>query len=366
MVQRPLRVVTLALLVASCEGAGGAPPATDSAASHPDSGHAAAATTAPGPDVARALAPLAPEYRGTIGGEGAVVARLHYGAGQLTGSYFYTGTGTALKLAGPPSGAHFELAETTDDAKTGVVALDLSPDGALNGTWADARGEKRLPVHLEPIPQVAHPTTALIFKRVVRASKPVREPKSGACKLTLTYPEAYGLPAGVDAKLDADLAPPPELTLPEKCDHAVEISADYRVAYNADGMLSVRLTSLVTDPEAATPTRGGRTVNVLLESGLPVKLFGDVVKPKAERTFESALGAQVGALARQHNLDAKGRSALDQAFAFSPPFVLEPAGVRLFGDSLPATFSAIGAEGVVVRYATLPRPSGAARVLWGK
>jgi hypothetical protein len=100
-----------------------------------------------------------------------------------------------------------------------------------------------------------------------------------------------------------------------------------------------------------------------------VKLFGDVVKPKAERIFESALNQQIIAAARKYGLDENGRKALDQALQFSPPFVLEDKGVRVFPDGLPPDdkkLSAVRAEGLVVGYATLPRPAGPVRALWGK
>ncbi len=355
-------VVLLAL--AACEGSSSSAPAASSSS---QAETAAATAAAPSADVARALAGLAPEYRGTVGPDGAVVARLFYSAGRVTGMYFYTSVGATRKLAGPVTSTHFILDETVDGAKTATLTLDLS-EGVVSGTWADAHGDKRSPVRLEPLPAAASATTALIFKRVAHAEKPAHEPKGkdDACKLSLSYAEVYGLPATVEAKIDADLAPPAALTLPEKCDRAVETTADYRVAYNADGILSVRMTSTVTDGAAPQPTHGGRAVTVLLATGLPVRLFGDVVKPKAERAFESALGAQVGALARLHNLDSNGRNALDQALAFSPPFVLEPSGVRLFADSLPPAYAAVGTEGALVRYATLPRPVGPVAVLWGK
>jgi hypothetical protein len=271
-------------------------------------------------------------------------------------------------LSGTAKGARLALDDTTDSSKSGSLFLDVAADGTVNGTWNDGHGEKPARVHLQAITPVSPFITALVFKRVIHAARPARDAKSKdeTCTATVTYPEVYGLPASAEAKINADLAPSPELALAEKCEHSLEIAAEYRIAHNADGILSVRLTSSTTDGVAGTKTRGGRAVSVLLTSAAPVKLFGDVVKPKAERTFETALGEQVAALARKNNLDVNGRKALDQALAFSPPFVVEDRGVHLFADALPAPYSAAGAEGVVVRYATLPRPLGPVAVMWGK
>ncbi len=331
-----------------------------SSASAPEGGAAAPlAATEESP----ALRALAAEYRGTIGAA-AIVARLSRDHGRVTGSYFVESTGSAVILAGQASGAHLVLEETADRAKHGALALDLAPDEKLTGSWTDANGGASTPVALVPIPLVQQPSSALVLKRMASTSKPVIDAKDGACKAALSYPEVFGLPATVEAKLNADLAPPPEFNLPERCDHPSSVEADYRVAHNADGVLSVRLTTSFHDGE--TTTRKGRVVNAFLATGLPVKLFGAIVKPKAERTFESAVNQQIVSATQRHRLDAAGRKALDEALAFSPPFVVEDTGVRLFPDAIPAAYAAVAAEGVLVSYATIPRPAGPLRTLWGK
>jgi hypothetical protein len=358
-----------AAAVTACEGStpSSSPGRPDAASGSP----AASATTAPpatSAEPALAFAVLAPEYRGTVGQGGAAVMRLYHDQSRVLGSYFLESAGTAVALAGTASGMHLALDESVDKVKTGSLAIDVAPDGKLTGTWTDAQGAKPSPLHLDPIVQAPHPTTALLFKRTLNATTPVRDAKSKdeVCKAHLTYAEVFGLAPTVEAKLNLDLAPTPDLVLPDKCVHPTEVTGEYRVAHNADGILSVRSTTTVTDPQAATPTHSGRVVNVLIPAGTPVKLFGDVVKPKAERTFEGALNQGVVALTRKHNLDANGRKALDQALAFSPPFVLEERGVRLFADTLPAPYTTAGAEGVLVPYANLPKPHGATAVLWEK
>jgi len=356
----PAASLLLVLVGSGCDGPETSTPAP--AASSSAKASASATTPEPqGPSVA-----IPPELRGTVGS--AAVARLAVAGNRVTGGYFLESDGLPHSLLGTVSGSHLALDETVNGTKAGALALDVAADGAVSGTWTDAKGENPELVHFKPLAADPRPTTALIFKRAVSISKMVRDAKSkdDACKAKLTYAEVYGLPTSIAAKINADLAPPAELTLPEKCDHVVETSAEYHVAHNADGILSVRITTAITDAQASTTTRGGRAVTVNLASGVPLKLFGDVVKPKAERTFETALGEGIAALVRKSHLSGNDRKALDQALAFSPPFVLEESGVHLFADALPPASSAAGAEGVVVRYANLPRPIGAAAVMWGK
>jgi hypothetical protein len=357
----------LVVACVACEGAGGG--ASVDAAPHLDAGPPKV-TAAPvvTEETKAALALLASEYRGTIGAGVAVVARINVAsnANRVTGTYFHESAGTPIALAGSLAGARVTLDETVDGAKTGSLTLEVAPDGTLTGTSTDARGEKPAPVRLEAIAPEAHPKKALVFKRAKHLTRPAKEHKAegDACKMNVEYAEVYGLPASVEAKINADLAPAPDVSLPDRCEHPLELVGDYRVAYNGDGLLSVRMTTTLTDPPLSTVH--GRVLTVALATGLPLKLFGDVVKPKAERTFEAALNQQIEATSRKNNLDAEGRKLLDGALAFSPPFVLEDKGIRLFPDSLPPKYSSLGVEGVVVRYATLPRPFGPAAVLWGK
>jgi hypothetical protein len=311
---------------------------------------------------------LAAEYRGTLGREGAVVVRLAVAAGRVTGSYFLESDGVTHPLSGAAKGRHVTLESTSAGVRAGTLSLDKEGDGALVGTWSDASNERGGAVRWEALTAAPRAGGALLFKRNVRATRPARDSKGrdGACKTSLSYAEVYALPPAIESRLNAELAPPAELLPPEICEHPRDVVLDYRVVHNADGLLSVRITSSVTDGDTSTVTRGGRALTVGVLSGAPVRLFGDVVKPKSERVFESAVSAQIGALVRKYNLDSAGRKALDAALAFSPPFVLEESGVHLFADALPSAFAAAGAEGILVRYATLPRPAGAAAVMWGR
>jgi hypothetical protein len=306
-----------------------------------------------------ALAKLARSYRGTIGKTAGVVLRLTPNGNQVAGAYSLPSEATSRELSGSASGGHLTLDERNGEAKAGTLTLDIAADGSLTGESSDGG-----PVQLEAIPDVPHPTTVLFLKRARTATKPVLNgQKDEVCRLSVKYPEAYGLPTTLEAKLNAELRPTPELSLPDKCDHAIEISSDYRVAYNANGILSVRITNATKDSQGKAPPRG-RSVSVMLGSRERVNLFGDVVKPKAERTFESAMNHQMDAIASKNHLDAAARGLVDQALGFSPPFVIEEKGVRLFPESLPPALASITAEGVFVPFSMLPRPAGPVGVLW--
>jgi hypothetical protein len=335
------RLVALSLLLACCEG-----PASSAIT---DGSHSAAPPpSAKAPEEPALLDTLAAEYRGTITPGGPVVARFFHHERGVTGSFFFESDGIGRPVTGRASGTHVVLRERTNE-----LTLDVK-EGILSGTYTLPQGPAA--VHLEPLVPAAKPTTALVFKRQAGDETPAKDP---SCKSTVTFPEVYGLAASVEAKINVDLAPPSDLLLPGKC-----AQAEYRVAYNADGILSIRTTSALT--EGAETKRRGRTLDVVLATGAPVKLFGDVVKPKAERTFESAENHEIEAFERRKNIDAEGKKALDQALAFSPPFILEEKGVRLFADSVPPRYAAAVEEGVLVRYATLPRPTSPVAFFWGK
>ncbi len=334
----------------------------------PSASAAPSATPAPAPaapasvvteETKAALAKLARSYRGTIGKAAGVVLRLTPNGDKLTGAYAFPSEATSRELSGAASGGHVTLDEMSGEAKAGTLTLDIAGDGSLTGESSDGGA-----VHLEAIPDVERPTAVPFLKRVRTATKPVLNgPKGDVCRLVVKYPEVYGLPATLEAKLNAELRPTSELALPDKCDHATEISSDYRVAYNAKGILSVRITNSVKESEAKAPPRG-RSVSVMLASRERVNLFGDVVKPKAERTFESAMNHQMDAIASRNHLDAAARGLVDQALGFSPPFVIEERGVRLFPESLPPALATITAEGVFVPFSMLPRPAGPVGALW--
>jgi hypothetical protein len=364
VVVRHVMFLALALSLASCESSsssGGASPA--SSAGHAD---AASATPAVTEETKAILARLAPSYRGTMGAR-PVVMRVYHDATRATATYFDEASGETRMLSGAVAGTRLAMDETNGAAKSGTLSLDVSGTGALSGSRTDASGATA-DVKLEPVVEALHPDHALLFKRTKKDSKPATggAPAGQACNVNVEYAEIYGLPKAAEAKVNADLAPTSALAMPDKCDHAVDIGSTYRVAHNGDGLLSVRTTDTVVDAHADKPPSRGRAVTVMLATGERVKLFGDIVKPKSERAFEATLLHQAQAVAAKNHVDDAGKKLLEEALGFSPPFVVEDKGVRIFPDSLPPAYAAVSAEGVFVPFTMIPRPEGAFAVLWGK
>jgi len=339
-----------------------AAPSANAAASAPPTPSAAASA------LAGTATTLANEYRGTIGADLSVFARLRRDGDRVRGADFYEEAGADLTLNGTVTGTHVALDELADKTKTGSVEADLAADGTLSGTWKSVRGDKTLPLHLTPLVPEPSPTSAIVFKKTVRATKPVvgKKSKDDVCKTSLEYAVVFGLPPGASAKINTKLAPADEVKMPSPCDHAVTTSAAYQVAHNDNGILSARVTGAVTDSQAAHPGGGMSTVNVFVDTGADIKLFGDVLKPKGEATLRAALGPVVDAVAKHDKWEPDQKPLVMDALASSSSFVLENKGLRIFPDSLPPPMAALGADGFFVPYAKLPHPSGRVGALWGQ
>jgi len=218
------------------------------------------------------------------------------------------------------------------------------------------------------LPQATAPRSAVVVTKKLHATKPVggHGAKNAVCKVTLDYAEVFGLPAAVEAKINPKLAPAVDFAMPDPCDHGVETTATFDVAHNDDGVLSVRTTGSIVDAQAAHPSSGSSTVNVLLDTGADLKLLGDVVKPADEKAFRAALASAVDAVAKRDHWDADSKGIVVDALATSTSFLLEKQGIRVLADSLPHAMAALGDEGFLIPYAKLPRPAGRVAALWGK
>jgi hypothetical protein len=176
----------------------------------------------------------------------------------------------------------------------------------------------------------------------------------------------FGLPAAIEARINAKLAPAAEVAMPDPCDHAVETSAEFLIAHDDDGVLSLRITSGIADFQAAHPSSDGFTVTVFLDTGVDVKLLGDVLNPKGEGELSAAIAPVVEAVARRDSWDADTKAIVRDALAASTSFVLDKRGVRVYADSLPHVIASLADDDFVVPYAKLPRPSGRLAALWGR
>ncbi len=378
-------VPTLAVLLASActspTSAPSPPPSSSSASSaaaaakasavassppRPPSSAAASSSAAPRSQ-GQAAGVLATEYRGTLGDGVPVVVRLHLAGDRVTGSYFYERAGGSLALTGSTTAGHLSLEERADQARTGTFEVDLGDDGGLHGTWTDAHKPRSLPVALAPIPVDAAAASALVFKRSVRKTKPVAgsRAKDEACKVDLESLEVFGLTPEVEAKVNARLALPSDLRMPEPCDHAVEMSSRYTVALNADGLLSVRLDGSVTDAQAAHPDSFDVAMTVLLATGADVKVFGDLLPPASEKAVRRELTAAVDAAARKDGWDPDAKQMVVDGFGTLDAFLVDRAGIR-FCASVPHVAAALGGCDYLVPAAKLPRGTPRAVTLWGK
>jgi hypothetical protein len=365
----------LSFILADCQGSPSSAPASVPAPSASASAapSASASATPPTPSAAASAptataASVASEYRGTIGSGLPVVARLHHEGDHVAGTYFYEQRGADLILTGTVNAAHMTLDELADKTKTGSIEADVAADGTLTGTWKNANGDKTLPIRLTPLVPQPSPASAIVFKKTVHATKPVagKKSKDDVCKTSLEYAEVFGLSPAATAKINAKLAPADEVKMPSPCDHAVTTSAAYQVAHNDNGILSARVTGAVADSQAAHPGGGMSTVNVFVDTGADIKLFGDVLKPKGEATLRAAVGPVVDAVAKHDKWEPDQKPLVMDALASSSSFVLENKGLRIFPDSLPPPMAALGADGFFVPYAKLPHPSGRVGALWGQ
>jgi hypothetical protein len=227
------------------------------------------------------------------------------------------------------TGSHLTLEELAGKKKTGAIEADLAADGTLAGTWTDPAKKRSLPLHLAPIPPDAAPTVALLFKRTRRESRPVPGSKVDICKLDLEYPEVFGLPAAVEAKLNARLAPSADVLAPGPCDHATEATAGYEIKHNANGILSVVLSGGVADSQAAHPDSWTSPATVWLATGGDVKLFGDVVDPKDAPAVRRQLTTVADRVLQAAGADASTKTVVMDSFGDVPAFVIEKQAVNL-------------------------------------
>jgi hypothetical protein len=308
------------------------------------------------PPAAQAPSPgLAGAYRGTIGDNLRVVMRLRDTAGAVEGTYFYEKTGMDLRLSGRLDGRALELSELSGATQTGAFRGSVGDDGKIAGTWSKPTDATVLPFALEPIARSAEARAALVYKKTLRYSVPVVDAEAGGdvCRGTVTYPELFGLgDERVERALNARLSPGEDVRPPQPCDHAREVGGSYELARNADGVLSVSLSSWTVDSLAAHPSADDEAVNVLLGDGHPLSLFGDVLEPGTESLLSRALTAQIDKAAGG---DANARDALRGALG--PPyddFVLEKTAIRFSALSrLPHALQALNGDGFRAPYAAL-------------
>jgi hypothetical protein len=311
-------------------------------------------------------ASLANEYRGTIGSI-AIVARLHHDTGKIHGAYFYEKNGVDLDLTGTIEGAHLTLDEHAAKENTGALSGDVAADGSITGTWSNSKADKTLPLTLAPIASETSPKTALLFKKKIAITKPVKgsTSKEDVCKASLEYAEVFALAPDVEAKINSKLAPTKDEMPDAVCDHAVENERGFRVAHNADGILSVRTFGWITDSQAAHPDSWGSAVNVFLSDAADVALFGDVLKPKTEPALQTALAVAVGVVAARDKWEPADTSMVTDVLKTPDAFVIEKNGIRVYADSLPHVAWGLNADGFLAPYAKLTSANGRANI-WPK
>jgi len=371
---RGLLAAAAATLCLQCKGSSsGDAASTGSGGSTPSATSVAAA--APPPAAAASIdhtataGSLAGEYRGTIGGALAIVVRLTKDAGKVRGTYFYEKSGSDLELGGTLQGAHLRLDESLGKTKTGAMSLDLGPDGALTGTWTDAKGNKPSPFRAAPVHPDLSPTTVTVFKKAIRFTKPVdrADAAAGVCKASVEYAEVFGLKPEVEAKINPKLAPGKDELPDATCDHGVDTERGYSIILNDKGILSVRTSGSVSDSQAAHPSEQGfGTVNVFLADGTDVALFGDLLKPKTEAALKRSLAASVDAVWKKEKWEASDKQTVLDALEPPSSFVIEKHGLRFFADGLPHVVWALGGDGFLVPYAALVGANGRAAAVWEK